>query len=322
VRRTRCVGRRPTLLAFAPKGDGLSGVVSWQRPRLPRSGRLRYRLLRDGVTVGQTTRRQMAARVRPGRRVTFTVRTMFANGRSAGCAATIRYTVRRDRPTAPRDVVAADVSESGATLKWTAGAVRTGHLAGYRVFRDGEPLRQVPGTSTHVALAANHNYLFTVATVDSTGALSALSAPVTIRTGHGAPTAPGGLTAANVSDSGFDLSWAASTATGGRVVGYRVFRDGVPVRQVQDTRISVSGLAPAKSYELTVTAVDSLGYESAASAPLTVGTGRPTPTTGRTHAFLLASTGGSFTDLREHYAQIGTAYPTYFECAPDGQSIP
>ncbi len=44
----------------------------------------------------------------------------------------------------------------------------------------------------------------------------------------------------------------------------------------------------------------------------------PSPSRGRVHAFLLASTGQSFTALREHFERIGTVYPTYYECAADG----
>ncbi len=43
----------------------------------------------------------------------------------------------------------------------------------------------------------------------------------------------------------------------------------------------------------------------------------PTPTDGHVHAFLLATTDRSFEDLQEHYRQIGTLYPTYFDCAAD-----
>ena len=58
---------------------------------------------------------------------------------------------------------------------------------------------------------------------------------------------------------------------------------------------------------------------SASTGPVSVTTARPAATQGRAHAFLLASTGESFRDLQRHYTQIGTLYPTYFDCrAADG----
>jgi spore germination protein YaaH len=69
---------------------------------------------------------------------------------------------------------------------------------------------------------------------------------------------------------------------------------------------------------VTVAAVDSQGYLSAPSDAVNVTTAVPPPAQGRMHAFMLATTGQSFADLREHYQQIGTLYPTYYECGADG----
>jgi spore germination protein YaaH len=49
---------------------------------------------------------------------------------------------------------------------------------------------------------------------------------------------------------------------------------------------------------------------------VSVTTRPPQPTSGHAHAFLLASTDRSFADFRAHYRQIGTIYPTFFDCSP------
>jgi spore germination protein YaaH len=64
--------------------------------------------------------------------------------------------------------------------------------------------------------------------------------------------------------------------------------------------------------------VDGAGNLGERSVPLVFSTQPPVATRGRAHAFLLASTSQSFTDLRANYERIGTLYPTYYECAPDG----
>ena len=99
----------------------------------------------------------------------------------------------------------------------------------------------------------------------------------------------------------------------GKIAGYRVYRDGVLVRQVRGRRARDRDLAPATRYRFTVAAIDTHGYMGPA-ARVSASTADPAPTEGRAHAFLLASTGESFRDLQRHYRQIGTVYPTYFEC--------
>jgi spore germination protein YaaH len=47
----------------------------------------------------------------------------------------------------------------------------------------------------------------------------------------------------------------------------------------------------------------------------------PAKTSGVVHAFLLASTGASFRDLQAHYQQVGTIYPTYFDCLANGTFV-
>ena len=313
-----CAGKRPTLLEYAPGPKGTAGVVSWKRPLLPRAGKLRYRLLRNGRTVGQTARRRMGVRVSAARVYHFRVRVVLPGGRVAPCAALLTARPGRAVPIAPRDLAASDVSDSAATLTWTRGRVRAGRFAGTRIYRDGEPLRQVKGDSTRVALAPRRSYVFTARTVDSGGTVSPATKSVTIQTGHVAPGAPQALAVTDVGDSRADLAWQAGAQGTGRIAGYRVYRDGTMLFQVPGTSAAITGLAPARGYVVTVAAVDSLGYLSEPSAPVAVTTALPSPAHGRTHAFLLASTGQSFADLRDHYERIGTLYPTYYECAADG----
>jgi spore germination protein YaaH len=313
-----CAGKRPTLLAFAPGANLTSGVVSWQRPRLPRGAHLRYRLVRNGKVVGQTARRRMTVRVSVGRTYRFRVKVVLPGGRVTPCPGLLSAHPGRPVPTAPRDLAAANVSDTAATLSWTPGRVRSGRVAGTRIYRDGEPLRQVRGSSTSVALAPRRSYVFTARTVDSSGAVSPASAGVTLTTGHRAPGSPQGLAVGAVSDSRADLAWQPGAAGSGRVAGYRVYRDGTLLFQVPGTAASITGLAAAHSYSVSVAAVDSQGYISELTAPVSVTTALPAPAQGRTHAFLLASTGQSFNDLQAHYDRIGTLYPTYYECAGDG----
>lgn len=313
-----CAGKRPTLVTFAPAGRGTMGLLSWARPRLPSRVKLRYRVVRNGAVVGQTARRRMAVKVSVGRSYRLRIRVVLPSGRIAPCPALMTITRSRAQPMAPRDLAATGVGDRAATLTWTAGRARTGKTAGTRIHRDGEPLRQVKGSSAQVTLAPRRSYVFEVRTVDSTGAVSAASNSVTIRSGHRPPGAPQGLTLVAAGDSRAEVAWQPSAAGSGRISSYRVYRDGTMLFGVPGTSATITGLSAARSYAVTVAAVDSLGHLSEPSAPLAVTTTPPVPTKGLAHAFLLASTSQSFTDLRANYERIGTLYPTYYGCAADG----
>ena len=95
------------------------------------------------------------------------------------------------------------------------------------------------------------------------------------------PTVPTGLTAAAVSSSRIDLSWAASTDDRG-VAGYRVYRDGAAIATTTNTAYSDSGLAPSTAYAYRLAAYDAAGNQSGQSTPASVttlpATPPPTPT--------------------------------------------
>jgi len=72
------------------------------------------------------------------------------------------------------------------------------------------------------------------------------------------------LTVAAASCSQINLSWAASTDTGGSgLSGYYIYRGGVFLKQVAGTSTSDASLAASTSYSYAVSAVDNAGNESA-----------------------------------------------------------
>ena len=89
-----------------------------------------------------------------------------------------------------------------------------------------------------------------------------------------APTVPAGLTATAASCSQINLSWTASTDTGGSgLKGYNVYRNGVFLKQVlaPATSTSDTGLTASASYSYTVLAIDNANNASAAGRPQATG---------------------------------------------------
>jgi spore germination protein YaaH len=301
-------------LTFERAPGRTAGTLSWAAKPATKPG-TRYRVFRNGKVVGQTPRLKMRVRVRIGGTYTFAVRPVSKRGKVARCGQRLRRKVAYVRPGRPEAIGATSATGAASVrLSWEPAQRGDGRLTGYRVFRDGTTIGQTREPAIDVRVSSNRAYELRVAAVDARGTLGPMSETVTVQTGHEPPPTPTGLVASDVDEGAITLSWSASVPPRGRIVGYRVFRDGKLVRQVQGTTFRLSNLYANTEHALTVVAVDSLGYLSPPSAPLAVTTTRPEQTSGRTHAYLLASTDRSFEDLRANYRDIGTVYPTYFDC--------
>jgi spore germination protein YaaH len=214
---------------------------------------------------------------------------------------------------APAGLAVTDVRGSSARLVWSAGRPGEERALGYRVYRDGRAYKRVRGTSLRVAVGSRGPHRYAVAAIDTRGHVGKRTRALKVIKGHKPPGRPSKLRV-TATDSRVRLSWSASRRRSGRIAGYRIYRDKVLVRQVRGRSGSDQDLAAGTRYRFTVAAIDTQGYMSAPTARVSVSTAMPAPTRGAAHAFLLATTGESFRDLQRHYRQIGTVYPTYFEC--------
>jgi spore germination protein len=207
------------------------------------------------------------------------------------------------------------VSISGrrAVLTWTPSRRGAARVAGYRVYRNGRFVRRVRGTRASIVIRAGAPQRLSVRAIDVRGVRSAAAA-ISTASSKEAPQPPVGLRPVAVTASSVTLGWRAAKPGSNAVTGYRVFRDGHTLGQVTGTRFTAPRLSTDDIYTFTVAAVDARGHVSPPSRALTVATDAPPPATGSLHAFVLASTGASFADLKAHYRQIGTIHATYFEC--------
>jgi hypothetical protein len=79
------------------------------------------------------------------------------------------------------------------------------------------------------------------------------------------PSTPLNVQATTFSPYHIQLSWDASTDDG-RVVGYKIYRDGIHVDSMSSTEFADSDLNPATMYSYRISAIDSAGNESQLSA--------------------------------------------------------
>jgi len=348
-----CSARLRTTLALRPPGPvaGLhelastatGALIGWHAARAGDAPIVGYRVERDGSVLGQARRLQFALRVSGGRSNRVTVAAVDTLGHLGASAVLVigprvglqaspaisappkppsrpQSTSAHPAPNPPSLLSAVHVSDTSVTLSWQAGSANAGaSVVGYVLYEDGAPEGTVQGQITTVALASAREYAFAVRTLDSYGDLSEPTPELKVLTTHTPPPAPTGLTASEVTNQSAVLSWSPSSAVSGTIVGYRVFRDEIPVGQSATTQMTLANLASSSEYQFTVSAVDSLGALSPPSQALIVYTGEPTPTHGNVQAYVLASTDESFEDLVSHYQQIGVVYPTYFECGGGGE---
>jgi subtilisin family serine protease len=92
-----------------------------------------------------------------------------------------------------------------------------------------------------------------------------------------APGAPTNLSASNVTETSFTLSWNASTDNVG-VTGYDIYQDGSFLASTANTSYDVTGLSASTTYAYYVKAKDAAGNVSAASNTLDVTTDDPPDT--------------------------------------------
>jgi chitodextrinase len=182
-------------------------------------------------------------------------------------------------PSIPTGLSGNPISSTEIDLTWNASTDTGGSgLAGYRVYRDGVEVGTTTVTSySDTGLDPDTTYTYTVSAYDNALNESAQSSPVDVTTLSAVdsepPTIPTGLSGNTVSSSQIDLTWNASTDTGGSGLGgYKVYRDSVQVGSTTLTSYSDTGLDPETTYTYTVSAYDNALNESAQSSPIDVTT--------------------------------------------------
>jgi chitodextrinase len=190
-------------------------------------------------------------------------------------------------PTAPTNVTASSITQTGATISWTASTDNVG-VTGYNIYINGST------TATNVNLITGTNYPVTnlfpgttysivVKAKDAAGNFSSASnaASITI-TDTIAPTTPVGLTSSNITQTSATISWTASTDNVG-VTGYNIYKNGSATPSnstlITSTTYNASGLTAGTSRTYAVEAIDAAGNKSTISDSLTVVTSSSSTTT-------------------------------------------
>jgi spore germination protein YaaH len=275
---TNCTNLKPTAVKLKTNAAGTSTKVTWRKPsHAPAS--LQFRVARDGKVVGQTRGRRMNVRTSAGKPSKITL-TVLVNGRLTRCKVTKRLRVVTKGPGRVTGLAVIAKGQDRVVLSWDPATRGDAAITRYRVDRDGRTLRQLKGRKLTVKISSNRTNRYRVAAVDKNGKVGRGSAQVTVKTGHRAPSAPVALAASDVADTEATLSWGAVKAVRGRISSYRVLNAaGLTVRAASATNTRLTGLPTAQTRTYRVVAIDSLGWTSKSSDPVTFTTGHTAPGT-------------------------------------------
>jgi chitodextrinase len=189
---------------------------------------------------------------------TFEVRARDATGNLSSVRSGNFTTLDSVAPTVPTNPSAASSSSTTATVSWTASTDNVA-VTQYKVFRNGSQI----GTSTSTGYTDNTvsgstAYSYRISARDAANNESAQSTAANVTTPDTiAPTTPTGLSATAASPTRINLSWSASSDSGGSgLAGYRVYRGGSQIGTSTTTSYSDTPLSSSTNYSYTVAAYD------------------------------------------------------------------
>ena len=266
----------PTQITATATGETTANIV-WSGA-IDNVAVTRYRVLRDGAQVGETTVAQFADQgLLPARTYAWRIVALDAAGNASPPSAPASATTPdATAPSAPQSLTATP-SGSTVALAWLAASDNVG-VATYEVLRNGAAIGTTTTlTFTDGGIVQGVTYTYSVRALDAAGNRSPPSNVVTVAIADATPpSAPTGLVATAQGESQANLSWTASGDNVG-VTSYRVVRDGTAIATATATSFTDLGVTAAKTYSYVVHALDAAGNVSQASAPATVTTPDLTP---------------------------------------------
>jgi chitodextrinase len=291
------------------------------------SGLAGYRIFRGGTQIASVGSASYSdTSVLGGTTYTYTVASFdYAGNASAQSSSINKTTPDGTAPTVPGGLTATATSSTNVNLTWSASTDSGGSgLAGYKIYRGGtQILTSTTTTKSDTTVVGSTAYSYTVAAYDNAGNTSAQSSAVGVTTPDTiAPTVPTGLSATAPIGTLVNLSWTASTDTGGSgLAGYRVYRGGTQIGITGSTTYADSTVGPSTAYAYKVAAYDNATNASAQSSAANVTTPAGVPAVPTLSASTTSTTTNTFFTISWTASAGATSYQLY-ETNVDVTNIP
>lgn len=253
------------------------------------SGVAGYRIYRGGVLIGTSASTSYSnSSLTSATTYTYRVAAYDAAGNASAQSSPASATTHDiTPPSIPTGLTGGAHSQTRIDLDWTASTDNVG-VAGYRILRGGNLIGTSAGTAySDLTVVGSTTYIYTVEAYDAANNRSAPSAARSVATPDVTPpSTPANLSATAASPSRINLSWGASTDTGGSgLAGYRVYRNGALIASTTATSYGDTGLAASTPYSYTVAAYDNAGNTSSQSNAASATTWPPVVATLSTSAW-------------------------------------
>lgn len=237
-------------------------------------GVVEYKVFRDEIEVATVKSGVSFAdrNLLAGTLYSYFVTAIDAAGNESTASSTVSaLTLDTSNPTVPQNLSATPFSEKRIDLLWDASTDNVA-VSKYIILKDDIEIATTT-TPRYTArnLLPNVEYRFKVSAEDTAGNTSSFSKIATATTlDLSAPTIPQNLSAISETQSRVNLTWDPSTDNDS-VTGYNIYRDDVFLANVKSRENYENRNVDAGTlYNYHVTAVDSVGNESGASASITV----------------------------------------------------
>lgn len=264
----------PTNLVASNNTTGNSFTLSWSAST-DNVGVVHYEVLRDATSLGMVTGTSInLTGLADAHTYEMKVQAFDAAGNPSDWSSILTVTTPdKSPPSVPTNLVASsNTTGHSFTLGWSASTDNVG-VVNYEVMRDATSLGTVTLTSKDITgLNEATTYEIKVRAYDAAGIPSDWSTVLIVTTPDvTAPSPPGGLTAPDVGNTSFTLTWSAATDNVG-VTAYEVARDGSSIGESAGLSRVVAGLIPGTTYMMKVRAKDAAGNPSDWSTELAVTT--------------------------------------------------
>lgn len=166
-------------------------------------------------------------------------------------------------PTKPTGLLVSNVTCTEVTLNWDASTDDEGDVW-YDVYRDDKKVMSVSNTEfTERRLNPNTTYNYYIVAKDSNSNYSEKSAVLEVTTSEDsiAPSIPQNVQLCERFGEALMLTWDAATDNI-NVAGYRIYRDGELIKDIQGTEYLDAGLEINKHYKYQLSSYDESGNES------------------------------------------------------------
>ncbi len=257
------------LAAAAPSSNSVNLTWTGSTDNVAVTG---YKVYRGGTQIGTAGATNYTDNTVVGSTAyTYTVSAYDSAGNNSASSNTAPVTTPDTiAPGVPTGLSASAPSSTQVNLSWNAVSDTGGSgLAGYRIYRGGVHIANSSATNySDTSVSGSTGYSYRVAGYDNAGNTSAQSSAASVTTPDTtAPSVPTGVATAVPGDNQVNVSWNASTDTGGSgLSGYRIYRGGVQIGTSSTTSYADTTTSPFNSYSYTVASYDVAGNVSAQSS--------------------------------------------------------